>query len=60
MSIVATTCTVRWHIGRSPSEQAYNSPRMAWVTGGESLYNNHHAYARSPKFSMRRPEFDPS
>jgi stearoyl-CoA desaturase (delta-9 desaturase) len=33
---------------------------MAWVTGGESLHNNHHAHARSPKFSMRRWEFDPS
>jgi stearoyl-CoA desaturase (delta-9 desaturase) len=33
---------------------------MAWVTGGESLHNNHHAHARSPKFSMRRWEVDPS
>jgi stearoyl-CoA desaturase (delta-9 desaturase) len=33
---------------------------LAWVTGGESLHNNHHAYPRAPKFSMRRFEFDPS
>jgi stearoyl-CoA desaturase (delta-9 desaturase) len=30
------------------------------VTGGESLHNNHHAYPRSAKFSVRRWEFDPS
>ena len=33
---------------------------FAWVTGGESLHNNHHAYPRSPRFSVRRLEFDPS
>jgi len=27
---------------------------------GESLHNNHHAHPRSPKFSVRRCEFDPS
>lgn len=39
---------------------AYNSRFLAWVTGGESLHNNHHAHPRAPKFSMRRWEFDPS
>jgi len=39
---------------------AYNSPMLAWVTSGESLHNNHHAYPRAPKFSVRRFEFDPS
>jgi stearoyl-CoA desaturase (delta-9 desaturase) len=33
---------------------------IAWVTAGESLHNNHHAHPRSPKFSVRRLEFDPS
>ncbi len=39
---------------------AYNSRVLAWFTGGESLHNNHHAYPRSPKFSVGRFEFDPS
>jgi stearoyl-CoA desaturase (Delta-9 desaturase) len=39
---------------------AYNWRMLAWVSGGESLHNNHHAYPRSPKFSIRRAEFDPS
>src|SRR5207253_2520886 len=33
---------------------------LAWLTAGESLHNNHHAHASSPKFSVRRSEFDPS
>ena len=39
---------------------AYNSRVLAWMTGGESLHNNHHARPRSPKFSVLRSEFDPS
>lgn len=39
---------------------AYNWRAVAWVTGGEGLHNNHHAYPSAPKFSMRRFEFDPS
>ena len=39
---------------------AYNWRALAWVTGGEGLHNNHHAYPSAPKFSMRRFEFDPS
>jgi stearoyl-CoA desaturase (delta-9 desaturase) len=39
---------------------AYNSRLLAWITGGESLHNNHHAYPRAPKFSIARREFDPS
>jgi stearoyl-CoA desaturase (delta-9 desaturase) len=49
-----------WRGSQNFDNTAYNSPIMAWVTGGESLHNNHHAHARSPKFSMRRWEFDPS
>jgi stearoyl-CoA desaturase (Delta-9 desaturase) len=39
---------------------AYNWESLSWVTGGESLHNNHHAHPRAPKFSVRRREFDPS
>jgi stearoyl-CoA desaturase (delta-9 desaturase) len=39
---------------------ATNLRLLAWLTGGESLHNNHHAYPSSPKFSMGRLEFDPS
>ena len=42
------------------SNTAYNSRVLAWLTGGESLHNNHHAFPRSPKFSLRRSELDPS
>ena len=42
------------------SNTAYNSRILAWLTGGESLHNNHHAHPRAPKFSMGRLEFDPS
>ena len=49
-----------WRGSQNFENTAYNSRVMAWLTGGESLHNNHHAHARSPKFSMRRWEFDPS
>jgi stearoyl-CoA desaturase (Delta-9 desaturase) len=39
---------------------AYNSRLLAWITGGESLHNNHHAHPRAPKFSVTRREVDPS
>ena len=39
---------------------AYNIRLFAWVSGGESLHNNHHAHPRSAKFSVRGGEFDPS
>jgi stearoyl-CoA desaturase (delta-9 desaturase) len=42
------------------SNTAYNWRVLAWVTGGESLHNNHHADPRAPKFSMRPWEWDPS
>jgi stearoyl-CoA desaturase (delta-9 desaturase) len=43
-----------------PDNTAYNWRMLSWVTGGESLHNNHHAHPRAPKFSVRRREFDPS
>jgi len=49
-----------WRGGRNFENTAFNSRLLAWVTGGESLHNNHHAHPRSAKFSVRRSEFDPS
>jgi stearoyl-CoA desaturase (delta-9 desaturase) len=45
---------------RNFENTASNWRLLAWVTGGESLHNNHHAFPRSAKFSMGRSEFDPS
>jgi stearoyl-CoA desaturase (delta-9 desaturase) len=42
------------------TNSATNVRLLAWLTGGESLHNNHHAHPSSPKFSMGRFEFDPS
>jgi stearoyl-CoA desaturase (Delta-9 desaturase) len=49
-----------WRGAQNFENTAYNSRLLALVTGGESLHNNHHAYPRAPRFSMRRFEFDPS
>jgi len=49
-----------WRGRQNFGNTAYNSRALAWVTGGESLHNNHHAHPRAPKFSVRRFEFDPS
>jgi len=49
-----------WRGGTNYENTARNSAVLAWVTGGESLHNNHHAHPRAPKFSVRRREFDPS
>ncbi len=49
-----------WRGRQNFGNTAYNSRVLAWLTGGESLHNNHHAHPRAPKFSMRRSEFDPS
>jgi stearoyl-CoA desaturase (delta-9 desaturase) len=49
-----------WRGAQNFRNTAYNWPALAWVTGGESLHNNHHAHPRAPKFSLRRHEFDPS
>jgi fatty-acid desaturase len=49
-----------WSGGQNLGNTAYNSRVLAWLTGGESLHNNHHAFPRSPKFSVRRSERDPS
>jgi stearoyl-CoA desaturase (Delta-9 desaturase) len=49
-----------WRGAQNFGNTAYNSRVLAWLTGGESLHNNHHAHPRSPRFSARRLEFDPS
>ena len=49
-----------WRGGQNYENTARNSAVLAWVTGGESLHNNHHANPRAPKFSVRSREFDPS
>jgi stearoyl-CoA desaturase (delta-9 desaturase) len=49
-----------WRGAQNFGNTAYNSRVLAWLTGGESLHNNHHAFPRSPKFSLRRSELDPS
>jgi stearoyl-CoA desaturase (delta-9 desaturase) len=49
-----------WHGGQNFDNTAYNWRSISWFTGGEALHNNHHAYPRAPKFSVRRFEFDPS
>jgi stearoyl-CoA desaturase (delta-9 desaturase) len=49
-----------WRGAQNFANTAFNSRALAWVTGGESLHNNHHAHPRAPKFSMGRFEFDPS
>jgi stearoyl-CoA desaturase (Delta-9 desaturase) len=49
-----------WGRRNFSSNNATNIRLLAWLTGGESLHNNHHAYPSSPKFSMGHFEFDPS
>jgi stearoyl-CoA desaturase (delta-9 desaturase) len=49
-----------WRGTKNFDNTAYNRRLLAWITGGESLHNNHHAHPRSAKFSVRRSEFDPS
>lgn len=49
-----------WRGAQNVVNTARNSRILAWLTGGESLHNNHHAYPRAPKLSMGRFEFDPS
>jgi stearoyl-CoA desaturase (Delta-9 desaturase) len=49
-----------WRGAKNFDNTAFNSRLLSWVTGGESLHNNHHAHPRSAKFSVRRSEFDPS
>lgn len=45
---------------RTFDNTATNIRWLALVTGGEGFHNNHHGFPRSPKFSVRRGELDPS
>jgi stearoyl-CoA desaturase (Delta-9 desaturase) len=49
-----------WRGTKNFENSAYNWRLLAWITAGESLHNNHHAYPRAAKFSLRPSEFDPS
>jgi len=49
-----------WRGTRNFENTAFNWRSLSWLTGGESLHNNHHAAPRAPKFSVRPAEFDPS
>ena len=49
------------HVGyKNFANTATNIRFIAWLTGGEGLHNNHHGFPRSPKFSVKRSEFDPA
>jgi stearoyl-CoA desaturase (delta-9 desaturase) len=45
---------------RNFDNTATNLKIVALLTGGEGLHNNHHGHPRSPKFSFRPNEIDPS
>jgi stearoyl-CoA desaturase (delta-9 desaturase) len=45
---------------RNFDNTATNIKLIALLTGGEGLHNNHHGHPRSPKFSFRPREIDPS
>ena len=45
---------------RNFDNTATNIRIVALLTGGEGLHNNHHGHPRSPKFSFRPREIDPS
>jgi stearoyl-CoA desaturase (Delta-9 desaturase) len=45
---------------RTFDNTATNIRWLALITGGEGLHNNHHEFPRSPKFSVRGGEIDPS
>jgi stearoyl-CoA desaturase (delta-9 desaturase) len=49
------------HVGyKNFPNTATNIRLLALLTGGEGLHNNHHGHPRSPKFSFRPREIDPS
>lgn len=45
---------------RNYDNLATNLRWLAWISGGEGLHNNHHAYPTAARFSMRAREFDPA
>lgn len=61
---VAPLINVAGHLENAGRKDFNNTARnwrlFAWISGGESLHNNHHQHPKAPKFSMRRMEFDPA
>ncbi len=49
-----------YHGYKNFENTATNIRIIALFTGGEGLHNNHHAFQRSPKFSVKWSEFDPA
>ena len=49
-----------YHGYKNFDNTATNIRLLALLTGGEGLHNNHHGFPRSPKFSVKRSEFDPA
>lgn len=48
-----------WLGSKNFANTATNVQPVAWITSGEGLHNNHHAFPSCPKLSMRRFEWDP-
>lgn len=61
---VAPLINVVGHLENAGRKDFNNTARnwrfFSWISGGESLHNNHHQHPKAPKFSMRRGERDPS
>ena len=47
-----------WRGSKNFENTAYNWRLLAWITGGESLHNNHHAYPRAARHGLRWYEID--
>jgi stearoyl-CoA desaturase (delta-9 desaturase) len=45
---------------RNYDNNATNLQWLAWISAGEGLHNNHHAFPASARFSLRKHEFDPA
>jgi stearoyl-CoA desaturase (delta-9 desaturase) len=45
---------------RNFNNKATNLQSIAFMTGGEGLHNNHHAYPSSARFALRGREIDPA
>jgi len=57
-SSINALCHARGY--RTFENTATNIRWLALLTGGEGFHNNHHGFPRSPKFSARAGELDPS
>jgi len=61
---VFTSATINglchWAGYKNFNNTAGNLQSVAFISGGEGLHNNHHAFPACPKLSMRKFEFDPA